>query len=282
MRGEDTPPTLSETVLSTFNFEPIDSVQAMRLNAGALLVAVLVIAIAATLGSQWIATESQRVELARLREEQRELARLRAEHERLAAAQVTVAEREKGRADRAALVALQAEVENARRRVDEVLQTAAEKRAAMERFPVGTVVAANEWRNAGGTTPAAALETVLWAAAGGDVGVFAQRLGFATGAEAAAKALWESLPPKLRAQVHSPAEAIAFLSIKDVPLGSAEVRRWQESDGPQQQVLVQLWQSGGWTKQSNLFFHRLGGEWKLMVTAPVVARYAALVAADGK
>jgi hypothetical protein len=254
----------------------------MRLNAGALLVVVLVIAIAATLGSQWMATEAQRVELARVQEEHRELARLRSEHDRLTAAQMTAAEREKGRTDRAALVALQAEVENARRRVDDVLQIAEEKRLAKERFPVGTVVAASEWRNAGGATPAAALETVLWAAAGGDVGVFAQRLDFATGAEAAARALWESLPPALRSQVHSPAEAVAYLSIKDVPLGSAEVRRWQESDGPQQHVLVQLSQSGGWSKQANLFFHRLGGEWKLMVTAPVVARYAALVAADGK
>jgi hypothetical protein len=254
----------------------------MRLNAGSLVVIVLAIAVAAILGSGWIATEAQRVELARLREEQREAVRLRAEHNRLAAAQPTEAEREQGRADRAALVTLQAEVENTRRRVDQVQQTSAEKRAAKERFPVGTVVPASDWRNAGGGTPAAALETVLWAAAGGDVGVFAQRLGFASGVEAAAKALWESLPPRLRSQVHSPAEAIAFFSIKDVPVGSAEVRRWSDSDGPQQQVLVQLSQAGNWSKQANLTFHRLGGEWKLMVTAPVVARYAALVAADGK
>jgi len=237
----------------------------MRLNAGSLVVIVLAIAVAAILGSGWIATEAQRVELARLREEQREAVRLRAEHNRLAAAQPT-----------------EAELENTRRRVDQVQQTSAEKRAAKERFPVGTVVPASDWRNAGGGTPAAALETVLWAAAGGDVGVFAQRLGFASGVEAAAKALWESLPPTLRTQLHSPAEAIAFFSIKDVPVGSAEVRRWSDSEGPQQQVLVQLSQAGNWSKQANLTFHRLGGEWKLMVTAPVVARYAALVAADGK
>lgn len=252
------------------------------MNGGTFLVAAIVVAMAAVLGTQYRAGLVQQEEIARLRVAAAGRERLQAEQARLQTAQAEAAQLAAWRAEREALPALRTAVETAQRKLDLVTRAAAEKQAAFERFPAGVTVPATEWRNAGGATPAAALETVLWAAAGGDVGVFAQRLKFFAGARKAATALMESLPPALRDQVKTPEETVAFFTIKDVPLGSVQVRQWRESSGPFQQVALKLSQPDGATKDVNLIFLRGDDGWQLMVTDAVVARYAALVPAGPK
>lgn len=256
----------------------------MRLNFGTVLVVASTAVVAAVLGLQYRAGLAQEEEIGRLRPTAAGLERLQAERARLQTAQADAAQLAAWQTEREALPALRIAVETAQRKLDLVTRAAAEKQAAFERFPAGVTVPATEWRNAGGATPAAALETVLWAAAGGDVGVLAQRLKFFAGAQAAAKALMESLPPALRDQVKTPEETVAFFTIKDVPLGSVQVRQWIESNGPfpYQQVALKLAQPDGATKDVNLVFLRSADGWQLMVTDAVVARYAALVPAGPK
>jgi hypothetical protein len=254
----------------------------MRPNAGTWLIVFTAVVVAALLGGKYRAGLAQQEEIDRLRAAAAGRALLAAEQVRLQAAQADAAQLAAWRSEREALPALRTAVETAQRKLDLVTRAAAEKQAAFERFPAGVTVPATEWRNAGGATPAAALETVLWAAAGGDVGVLAQRLKFFAGAQKAATALMESLPPALRDQVKTPEETVAFFTIKDVPLGSVQVRQWSESSGPFQQIALKLAQPDGQEKDVNLIFLRGDDGWQLMVTDAVVARYAALVPAAPK
>ena len=254
----------------------------MRMNFGTVLVVASTAVVAAVLGTHYRAGRTEQEEIARLRAAADGLAGLQAEQARLQAAQPDPAQLAAWKAERAALPALRTAVETAQRKLDFVTRAAAEKQAAFERFPAGVTVPATEWRNAGGATPAAALESVLWAAASGDVGGFARRLKFFAGAQKAAAALRASLPPALRDQVKTPEEAVALFAIKDVPLGSVQVRQWSESSGPFQQVALKLSQPDGATKEVNLVFLRGDDGWQLMVTDAVVARYAELVPAGSR
>ncbi len=231
------------------------------------------------LGWQRLELAPLRAEREVLRDRQRDLARLRAERERLRRDQVSEAELERLRADRAAIGRLRGEV-SAVQTMAETQQRARAARAA-ERFAIGQRMASAGWRHAGAASPAAALETVLWAAAGGEVDVFAQRIQLDPAGAQAAQALWEGLPPEERARHASPEHLLAFLSIRDVPIGSATVESWGRASGERQPVGLRLAGEGGKPRSVNLVFVRAGGEWKLHATAAAVAKYATALRAPG-
>ena len=83
-----------------------------------LLLALALVA-GASLWLQRQAADALRSEIALLRDENRELAKLRAENERLVAAKLPAAELERLRADHAAVVRMQGEIEALRRSVQE-------------------------------------------------------------------------------------------------------------------------------------------------------------------
>jgi hypothetical protein len=206
---------------------------------------------------------------------------VRAEHERLLAAQPEAGELERAVAEREALTQARAEVESLRQKAETATRADAEKKATpTERLAVGRTVPAAEWKNAGNATPAAALETALWAGAGGDIEAFAKMIMLIDGrTQRAAQALWESVPEATRAEYGTPERLIAFLTVKDIPLGAVQVRQFNDLQvwpmGPAQQMQVMLTQSDGKQKDTSLLLVNPGGGWKLVVMEAVVTKYAA-------
>jgi hypothetical protein len=148
------------------------------------------------------------------------------------------------------------------------------------RFETGSKVPCGEWRNAGTATSNATLETVLWAAAGGDVDRFAQCLSVPEGrVRERALALLESLPADVRGQYGTPERLVAFFAIKDVPLGTAQVAWWEKPPATpaSAQVQVQLSIPDGPTKNLNLRFSQQGEEWKLVVPEAALTKYVSLL-----
>lgn len=150
--------------------------------------------------------------------------------------------------------------------------------ATPARFTAGSVVPADQWRNAGTGTPQATLETVLWAAAGGDIDVFAKSITYMTSAdEAAARGLFNALPAKDREQYQNPERLLAALTVPDVGTIQAEVSEWKEIEGLGGEMVIV---SGSFSTperrvaNSILPFLRRPDGWKLVVTSPVIARYA--------
>jgi hypothetical protein len=159
-------------------------------------------------------------------------------------------------------------------------------RAEATRFAVDVPMPASEWRNAGHLTPKAALETVLWAGAGGDVDALAQSLFFLNnGTRQAARALWQNAPAATREQYDTPERLLAFLAMKDMPMGTVQVRHYgDEQQGPQvaprmDVIEVVITDGDRRRKSANLVFLNPGDGWKLAVTEPVVAKYAATLTA---
>jgi len=223
-----------------------------------------------------------RTEVALLRGREAQLGELRAEQTRLAALQVPPAELENLRRDRRAVERLRAEVDALRAKVEKPFPPAAAENAATDRLSLGRLVTSAEWKNVGATTPPAALETALWAAAGGDVDAFASLLSFDAAARKGAQALLDSLPAETRAHYGSPERLVAFLSIKDVPLGSAQVRRWSDTaDGKVSLATVTLSGPDGSAKDVTLPLIRQDAAWKLYVIERTVARYQTMLKGSG-
>lgn len=239
-----------------------------------------------SVGAVWIGVQQFQAgrelcaELADLRHRQIEEARLRSENPRLRDAQVQASELEGLRADHAAVVRLRGEIEALRQRAEGAGKAAEAMVAAPPKEYVPSILdgpmPANMWKNAGGATPVAAVETVLWAAAGGDIDALAGRLTFDAGVRAKAEALLAGLPEATRASYGSPEQFIAALTAKDVPLGNAKIYDTKyEIDNSRFMIAEVRDTAGGKPRQVQLRLRETGGEWKLLVRADVIKNYAA-------
>ncbi len=253
----------------------------MHAKPGWWIVAGVAVAVAAGLSWQFRAQAVSRESFARDRVAARSLAGVRAEHERLLAVQPAAGELERREAEAEALRLARAEVEALRLQVEKAARIAAEKKSApVDRFTTGATVPASEWKNAGTATAKATLETVLWAGAGGDVDVFAKALFFYPNKQThdAARSLWESVPESMRANYPTPESLLAFLSVKDVPLGAVKVRQTNELEGwpgPAMNIQLLLTGADGKSKNASLLFMQKDDGWKLVVMESVIAKYAA-------
>jgi hypothetical protein len=200
----------------------------------------------------------------------------RLEADRRAAAVPSAAELEHLRAQPAALAAARAELQ--RLTALEAAGAKDDAPAGAERLAVGQVVATADCRDAGLGTPRATLETVLWAAVGGDVAALARVLTFEPAARHDAEALLAQAPATLRAQCRTPEELVAFFTVRDVPPGSVEMREWWEGEGSVQTGRLALTGADGLARDIQLVFVRELDTWKLVVRAGVVEKYAPLVA----
>jgi hypothetical protein len=265
----------------------------MQAKFGSLVVVGMAVVAATAIGWQLNSAAELRLELEREKSLATTFARVRADHGRLLAAQPVAGEMERIAAEAGTLSQVRAEVAALRQQAELAERANAEKKnASVERFAVGSAMVAGDWKNAGGATPRAALETVLWAGAGGDVEALTSMLGFIPGSRTrnAAQALLGSLPDSMRAQYDSPERLIAFLTVKDVPLGAVELRKYTELEGwpfPAVQMVMVLTAADGKPKDASLAFMNPGDGWKLVVTDAVVAKYAAMLkdandAAGGK
>ncbi len=200
-----------------------------------------------------------------------------AEHTRLLAAQA--ASTVQGEAGKL-IDEARAEVAGLRRQLETAVRTVAEKET-QARFADGSVMPASEWKDSGRATPKSALETVLWSGAAGDVDTLARSLLLINGStRTAAQRLVDNLPEPVREHYGTPERLIAFLAVKDVPVGAVEVRRSQPLEGwpaPTQLFNVLLTAEDGKHKDVQLVFMQTGGEWKLVVMEGVVTKYAAML-----
>src|ERR1035437_7783794 len=204
----------------------------MRAKFGWLMIGLLIVAGAAALIMKRSALAALRNEVGRERAALRALNGVRAEHERLLAAQPETGELDRAATDRDALQTARAELEALSVKIAVAARAAAEggkKVLTADRLAVGRTVPASEWKNVGNATPAAALETALWAGAGGDVEAFAKMITLIDSrTQRAAQALLDSLPEAMRAEYGTPERLIAFLTVKDVPLGAVQVRQFND------------------------------------------------------
>lgn len=219
-----------------------------------------------------------RRDAAELRRGTNELERQRAENRRLASDLPDPMEMARLRAAHASVPHLRAEIATMRAQVE----LAARLARLAERFGDGDKVAAPDWTNAGTATPRATLETVLWAAAGGDIDTFAKCLLLPEGrGRQRAISLLETLPANVREQYGTPERLVAFLAIKDVPIGTAQVVGWDDiranTSSAQAQVQVQLSSPNDQPKDVVLRFSQDGANWRLLVPDGAIAKYTAFL-----
>lgn len=92
------------------------------------------------------------------------------------------------------------------------------------------------WKNRGRNTPAATLETIFWAAVGGDLTTLKNTLLPDEEMRAKAETLFSKLPAGSRSLVTTPEELIAATVGRSIPLGEARVV-WQQQSDPDSATL---------------------------------------------
>lgn len=214
----------------------------------------------------------------------RDLTELRRQRERLVVEPVSELRLSQLRADHEAVARLRGEVDGLKKRNEEMERSQAkdvEGMAADAKSAVLTVPERN-WKNVGRATPAAALETALWAGVGGDLEVLAATLSLDGAAKEKAGTLFASLPETERARFGSPEKLIAALSLKDLPgaltvgpatVGedNAKVRLYTQRGTPSYFVF----------KETEITLRRSTDGWRLVVPDGAVESYASALKGTG-
>ena len=203
------------------------------------------------------------------REQAKARAQLAADTARLRTGQISAADLEALRGDHAALLRLRGEIDAAK-----AVEAAKPRAPSILEGPLP----ASAWRNAGSATPAAALETVLWAAAGGEVDALAGLLRFDVGVRARVDAMFAGLPDSVRTEYGTPERLIAALTARDVPLGKAKLFVTKADFSGDRRMAMQLYETEGKAPRGVLFSLRPeGGTWGLVVPTSAVEKYAAML-----
>ena len=184
----------------------------------------LVIIASLTIGALWVAGKFEhtalRAELDAARQSHRELEDLRRENQALRGRQPDVSE----------LGRMQAAADARNRR-----ETEAAHQRMIPALAVGEWVSPAAWQNRGSATPVASVETLLWAAAGGDVGKLSGILQCDDAIVAKAEQLLADLPASYRSAYPTPQQFIAAFTARAIPLGDAQLV-WQQQNGPDDAV----------------------------------------------
>ncbi len=179
--------------------------------------------------------------------------------------------------DEAVLAALRNEFEALKQRVGASAGSRkAGRREARQLSLVQGAIGVENWRDAGQDSPAASLESALWSAAGGDTARLAETLDIDPAYRSKASALLGMLPAEFHGRFATAEELVAFLMIRDVPLGSAEVLQQFESAGDTR-LSVQLVDTVGRRKVVVLSFRQTGPTWRLAVPEEAIDRYTAFL-----
>jgi hypothetical protein len=242
------------------------------------LLAFLGVVIGGVLAWQYRAAAALRDEFNRRQYAGAEETRVKNEHARLLAQQVSPEELTRRREEREAWVALAGEIGALRSRLEaQTTGSAVPATPSQPRSMKELPRSAKEWRNAGQETPAAAFETVLWAAAGGEVEKLAAGLELDEATRLAAATIFNRLPAALQREVGTPEQLVALLTARDVPLGSAWILGEFNDQPKETKVATQLADAEG-TKRDLLFTLREHeGRWRLVVPPQVMAKYTAFL-----
>jgi hypothetical protein len=209
------------------------------------------------------------------------LAALHAEHGRLAAEAPSAEELGALREERRAAEHLRRELAELRERIQRRLDAAraplAAHRAtqAAEDANLASARGPESWRNVGRETPSAAIETTLWAAAGGDVPTLAEGLLLGPGGRSQARAVLERLPPSLRSEITTPEHLVALLMAGNPPQEKMQVSGQGEESSEEKGArrTVTLARPGGEPRRATLVAVKVDQRWKLVVPDPAVASY---------
>ena len=237
---------------------------ALRWLSAALLALALVVGAA-----WWLRRQSAaelRGEIALLQDEHRELAQVKADHRRLVAAQVSEAELARLRADRAAVVRLRGEIENLR-------AGAEQKERALARAAL-PLIAASEWKNAGRATPAATVETLLWAESRRDIDALAAMVAFDASLRPMVDRFFAVLPESRRTAAGSVEHLVAEFIAKDTPPSAMRIaeEKTVETDGAT--LVVQLKNQVGVVFEVPMTLQRRDDGWRLAVPPEAVQKIA--------
>lgn len=190
------------------------------------LPAIALVAVALMWSVQRIATAHLQVQVGALREQGRDLDSLRAERDRLRARQIDTTTWQELQRDAA-------EHHRVRQELDPYGKgDRADKNAS---FIAGDQRPAQAWRNRGQENPAAAIETTLWAAAGGDVVTLKDLLLLEGSTRTQATDLLARLSSDARGHYATPEHLVAAFTLKAIPLGDAQLV-WQQQNGPDDAV----------------------------------------------
>ncbi len=216
-------------------------------------------------GSERSKAAQLRIQLEALQRQTGELARLRQEHARLLGLQPSDLE----------LARLRREV--AARGQATLLADEPPKPALSSPTPAlqpGIWAPAAAWKNCGRKNPEAALETMLWASAGGDLAALKETVVFDDASRAKIAALLAGLPEPSRQQYATPEDLLALEVAGNVPLESAQFVARQQIGDDEATEYVRLKDAGGVTRQVHLTLLRGPDGWKLHVPTATVDEIA--------
>lgn len=126
--------------------------------------------------------------------------------------------------------------------------------------PVGAL------KNAGKGTPAQAVESILWAATGGDVELLSDGLLIEPKAKPKAAEWFATLPEATRAQYGSPEKVLALMIARDAAaLSGMQVLAQQEIKPDLTAVRVRMQVDTGKTKDETLAFYRAPDGWRMIL-----------------
>jgi hypothetical protein len=247
-------------------------------NVRTFLFIVAAAAITAGVIAERISTTELHAQLAAQRDHRTDVDRLRREQERLRAQKQSADER-------ARLAAEAAEA------------AAAASRAQPDRLTVGKWLPPGAWKNRGCATAVCTLESMLWAAAGGEAAALGDMLHFDDNARAKIDELFARLPADYRARYVSPVQLVAAFTTEAIPIGNAKLgflvqqgpdeaeanvfitmpdyRPLDSANAAQRSSFDDLvgptWRRGQ-KNTASLSLRRIDGAWRLLVPISAVAR----------
>lgn len=234
---------------------------------GFMVVGAVAIVVAGGLWLQRAAGDAVRAERDGLRDQVRDALAARAENERLRAREVSAVQLAALRADRATVERLRGAIDGLKPQANQTAPAAAPRAPAR-------LTPASEWKNAGRGSPAAAVETMFWAAGGGDIDVLAATVAFEPRARPLAEAFFNGLPEPQKQQYGTPERLVAAFTAKDVPLSAMRIVG-QKENGPDDVVVSVLFEVPDAKPRATLLaVHRDEAGWRLRVPEAALQGYA--------
>ncbi len=168
--------------------------------------------------------------------------------------------------DRGELARLRAEVSLLKIRTQEL--ATAVKQGAGASVPLN-LMPASAWKNVGKDTPAAAAESLMWAADSGDLDVLANSILLDAAAREKAVAILARLPDSTRQTYDTPEKLIALLLARDTDARAMQVLG-ANTAGDDALVSLRLQKDDGKTKDEGYQFRRTSDGWRLVMPGKAV------------
>lgn len=202
-----------------------------------------------------------------------------------AANKVSPEEFQRLRDDGEAMARLRKEIELLKRHAEERARARIAREQALRAAPPPPIstpsisdemLPASLWQNRGRVSPTDTVETVLWAAAGGDVSALADMLQLDAGARKKAAALLSQMPASIQAQCATPEQFVALLTANDIPLGKGMII----TPTPEVKTefgtyrIAQISDGSGKIKRAAIALNRDGELWRIVVPESAMDKYA--------